>query len=222
MRTAVIFDLDGCLVDSRRVFLNCMRYALEKLGRPPLSDAELLPYLGPPFVQGFSALFGVPSEDPLVAAGIDAYRERYGRTMADETDVPDGMADALATLSKTHALAVATSKPYHFAEPLLGHMGLREFFTVVAGPKLDHRLETKAETISGALTQLGEVEAVMVGDRSFDVIGARANGLPCVGVTWALIDDAELREAGADAIIGHPSELPGAIARTGLRSPRVL
>ena len=62
----------------------------------------------------------------------------------------------------------------------------------------------------------------MVGDRSFDVIGARANGLPCVGVTWALIDDAELREAGADAIIGHPSELPGAIARTGLRSPRAL
>ena len=75
--------------------------------------------------------------------------------MADETDVPDGMADALATLSKTHALAVATSKPYHFAEPLLGHMGLREFFTVVAGPKLDHRLETKAETIVNALPSWG-------------------------------------------------------------------
>ena len=61
--------------------------------------------------------------------------------------------------------------------------------------------------------QLGEVEAVMVGDHQFDVIGAHANGIPCIGVTWALIDDDELREAGADAIIAHPSELPDAIAR---------
>jgi phosphoglycolate phosphatase len=212
MRSAVIFDLDGCLVDSRRVFLNCMRYALEKLERPPLSDVELLPYLGPPFVQGFSTLFAVAQDDPLVSAGIDAYRERYAKTMAEETDVPDGMADALATLSQTHALAVATSKPYHFAEPLLGHMGLRDYFDVVAGPRLDHKLETKAETIVNALEQLGDVEAVMVGDRSFDVIGAHANELPCIGVTWAIADDKELRDAGADAIVAHPSELQGAVA----------
>jgi phosphoglycolate phosphatase len=212
MRTAVIFDLDGCLVDSRRVYLNCMRYALDQLRQPPRPEEELLLYLGPPFVQGFSQLFGVPSDDPLVAAGIDAYRERYGRTMADETDVPGGMADALATLAQSHALAVATSKPYHFAEPLLGHMGLRDYFDVVAGPRLDHKLETKAETIVNALEQLGDVEAVMVGDRSFDVIGAHANELPCIGVTWAIADDKELRDAGADAIVAHPSELQGAVA----------
>jgi phosphoglycolate phosphatase len=212
MRTAVIFDLDGCLVDSRRVYLNCMRYALDQLRQPPRPDEELLLYLGPPFVQGFSELFGVPGDDPLVVAGIDAYRDRYGRTMAAETDVPDGMTDALASLAHSHALAVATSKPYHFAEPLLGHVGLREHFEVVAGPMLDHKLETKAETIVNALEQLGEVEAVMVGDRSFDVIGAHANDLPCIGVTWAIADDAELREAGADAIVAHPSELPDAVA----------
>jgi len=212
MPTAVIFDLDGCLVDSRRVFLNCMRYALEKLGEPPRPDEELLLYLGPPFVQGFSALFATTEDDPRVTAGIDAYRERYGRTMAAESDVPDGMPDALAELAETHTLAVATSKPYHFAEPLLGHMGLRDYFAVVAGPELDHKLETKAETIANALAALGDVEAVMVGDRSFDVFGARAHDLPCIGVTWALADDAELRAAGADAIIAHPSELPGAIA----------
>jgi phosphoglycolate phosphatase len=212
MRSAVIFDLDGCLVDSRPVFLNSMRYALEKLALPPRTDAELLPFLGPPFVQGFSELLAVEQEDPLVAACIDAYRERYARTMADETLVPDGMDEALEALQATHVLAVATSKPHHFAEPLLCAMALREYFDVVAGPQLDHRIETKAETIARALEELGEVEAIMVGDRSFDVIGARANGLPCIGVTWALADDAELRAAGADAIVAHPSELPDAVA----------
>jgi phosphoglycolate phosphatase len=213
MRRAVIFDLDGCLVDSRPVFLNCMRYALDKLELPPRSDAELLPYLGPPFVQGFSDLLGVPEDNPLVAACIDAYRERYAKTMAAETLVPDGMEDALSTLGGAYALAVATSKPHHFAEPLITHMGLRKHFDAVAGPQLDHKVETKAETVARALAQLGAVEAaVMVGDRSFDVVGAHANGLPCIGVTWALADDDELRAAGADAIIGHPRELPGAVA----------
>jgi len=106
---------------------------------------------------------------------------------------------------------VATSKPYHFAEPLLRHMGLREHFAVVAGPKLDHKLETKAETILNALGELGEVEAVMVGDRSFDVFGARANGLPCIGVTWGIGHREELQAAGADAIIDDPVELGPAI-----------
>jgi phosphoglycolate phosphatase len=213
MRRAVIFDLDGCLVDSRPVFLNCMRYALEKLELPPRSDVELLPYLGPPFVQGFSELLAVEQENPLVAACIDAYRERYEKTMAAETLVPDGMDAALSALRDDYALAVATSKPHHFAEPLITHMGLREHFEVVAGPQLDHKLETKAETVARALAQLGAVQqAIMVGDRSFDVIGAHANGLPCIGVTWALADDKELREAGADAIVAHPSELPDTVA----------
>ena len=146
MRSAVIFDLDGCLVDSRRVFLTCMRYALEKLELPARTDVELLPFLGPPFVQGFSELLGVAQDDPLVAGCIDGYRERYAKTMVDETDVPDGMDAALSTLAETHVLAVATSKPHHFAEPLLYYMGLREHFEVVAGPQLDHKVETKAET----------------------------------------------------------------------------
>jgi len=211
MRSAVIFDLDGCLVDSRRVFLNSMRYALEKLGLEPRTDAELLPFLGPPFVQGFSELFGVPQDDPLVPAAIDAYRERYGAKMTTETDVPDGMPGALQVLGGTHVLGVATSKPRHFAKPLLEALGLAQHFAVIAGPQLDHRVETKAETLARALQQLGDVKAVMAGDRSFDVVGAHANGIPCIGVTWALLDDAELKAAGADAIISHPRELPDAV-----------
>jgi phosphoglycolate phosphatase len=212
MRTAVIFDLDGCLVDSRRVFLNCMRYALDKLALAPRADVELLPYLGPPFVQGFSELLAVDPDAPVVGACIDAYRERYATAMTEESELPDGIAEVLATLAERHVLAVATSKAHRFAEPLLASLGLRGFFAVISGPALDHRVETKAETVARALEQLGPVRAVMVGDRCFDVIGAHANGLPCVGVTWAIADDAELRAAGADAIVAHPSDLPETVA----------
>ena len=83
-------------------------------------------------------------------------------------------------------------------------MGLREHFAVVAGPKLDTSGETKAQTITRTLEILGTTEAVMVGDRSFDVIGARANGIPCIGVPWGIGGRKELEQAGADAIIADP------------------
>jgi phosphoglycolate phosphatase len=105
-------------------------------------------------------------------------------------------------------VAVATSKPLAFAEPLLRSLGLRTFFTAVAGPDLSVRGESKASTIAAALKMLGQPRgAVMVGDRSHDIVGARAHSLPTIGVTWGIGDAAELREAGAGSIVDAPAEL---------------
>jgi phosphoglycolate phosphatase len=209
MPTAVIFDLDGCLVDSRAPYLSCVRYAFDKLGLPQRSDEELLPYLGPPFVDGFSELLGVERGAPVVLALIDAYRERYATASLTETTVEPGIPEALGALGPP--LAVATSKPRHFAAPLLEAMDLARHFDVIAGPELDHRGETKAETVARALAELGTRDAVMVGDRMFDVIGAHANGIRCIGVTWGIGSLEELLEAGADHIVDHPSELDRAV-----------
>jgi phosphoglycolate phosphatase len=211
MTTTVIFDLDGVLVDSRAVFLSCVNYAFEKLGLPTRPDAELLPYIGPPFAYGFGELLGVAYDAPIVDACIDGYRERYRTASLTETTVAPGIPEALDALDGRR-LAVATSKPLALTEPLLEAMGLRRHFSVVAGPDLSARAEGKTETLGRALHELGPTRAVMVGDRSFDVIGAHANDLPCIGVTWAIADDRELRDAGADAIVAHPSELQGTVA----------
>ena len=90
-------------------------------------------------------------------------------------------------------------------------MGLREHFAVVAGPNLDTSGETKAQTITRALESLGTTDAVMIGDRSFDIIGAHANDIPCIGVTWGIGSREELEQAGADAIIDDPVELGPAL-----------
>jgi phosphoglycolate phosphatase len=211
MTTTVIFDLDGVLVDSRAVFLSCVRYAFEKLGLPQRTDAELLPYIGPPFTFGFGELLGVPPDAPIVAACIDGYRERYATAMLTETTVPPGIPQALEALAG-HRLAVATSKPHAFADPLLTAMALREHFELVAGPDLADRAEGKTETLGRALQQLGETRAVMVGDRSFDIVAARAHGLPSIGVTWGIGTAEELNAAGADRLIATPAELPATAA----------
>ena len=208
MTTTVIFDLDGVLVDSRAVFLSCVRHAFDKLDLPARSDEELLPYIGPPFAYAFGELLQVPHDAPIVAACIDGYRERYKDASLTETTVMPGIPEALGDLDG-HRLAVATSKPHAFADPLLSAMGLREHFEVVVGPELHARTEDKTATIARALAALGDTRAVMVGDRSFDVVGAHANGIPAIGVTWGIGDAAEL--SGAERTIDDPAALGEAV-----------
>jgi phosphoglycolate phosphatase len=202
---AAIFDLDGVLADSRVAFARCVNAALASAGVSERDPAELHPYLGPPLHATFVELTG----DASLAQGcLDAYRVRYREHGAAETTVPDGMAEAIAELSGRMPLAVATSKPLALAEPLLGALGLLPRFTAVEGPSLDAKAEPKARTIRRVLRGLPEgARAVMVGDRRFDVEGARANGLPCVGVLWGIGTEEELRGAGADAIAATPADL---------------
>ena len=211
MTTTVIFDLDGVLVDSRAVFLSCVNHAFAKLGLPARADEELLPYIGPPFAYAFGELLGVAHDAPIVTACIDGYRERYATASLTETTVEPGIPEALEALDGRR-LAVATSKPQAFAEPLLEAMGLRAHFDVVAGPDLSARAEDKTETLGRALHTLGPTRAVMVGDRSFDISAAHAHGLPAIGVTWGIGTPGELHDAGAERTIDSPDELPGAAA----------
>jgi phosphoglycolate phosphatase len=202
---AVIFDLDGVLADSRVPFARCVNAALVEAGFPPRPEAQLHQFIGPPLHGTFAELTG---DDTLVQAWVDAYRARYRSHSALETTVMDGMTDAIATLAERMPLAVATSKPRALTEPLLEAMGLRAHFATVEGPALEAEAEPKAETIRRALLGLPPGAApVMVGDRRFDVEGAHAHGLPCIGVLWGIGSEQELRAAAADAIVATPAQL---------------
>ena len=194
MPTTVIFDLDGVLVDSRAVFLSCVDYAFDKLGlpraRPTRNCCRTSARRSPTGSASCSASRTTRrSSRPASTAIASATRPRS----LTETTVAPGIPEALDALN-AHRLAVATSKPYALAEPLLGAMGIREHFEVVAGPGLSARAEGKTETLGRALQQLGAPRAVMVGDRSFDILAARAHGLPSIGVTWGIGDAEELTD----------------------------
>jgi phosphoglycolate phosphatase len=211
--SAVIFDLDGVLVDSRVAISGAMNHALGANGFAPRSAAELYRFIGPPLALGFAELTGQAADSAAVVACVLAYRERYAVTSLTETVVFPGVVEALDELSRHYRLAVATSKVRALAEPLLAALGLRERFDVVAGPDLSAQAEDKATTIGAALDALGAGHAVMVGDRCFDVVGARAHGLAAIGVTWGIGSAEELTTAGADAIVEEPADLPAIVDR---------
>jgi phosphoglycolate phosphatase len=211
-QSAVLFDLDGVLVDSRAPITGSINDALIAHGLPPRPAESLVKFIGPPLVGAFAELTGEAPDSALVVSCVSAYRTRYADVSLRETTVVPGMIRVLDELVKRHRLAVATSKPLRFAEPLLDALGLRSFFELCAGPELDASAEEKAVTIAGALERLDCPRALMVGDRALDIVGAHRCSIPAVAVTWGAGSVEELRGARPDAIVDAPDELPGAIA----------
>ena len=209
--TSVLFDLDGVIVDSRAAITTSLNHALAEHGQSTRPAAELYHLIGPALADAFAELSGLPRDSDLVVACVASYRAHYRTESLRSTTLVPGMPDVLEQIATTRRVAVATSKPASFAEPILATLGLRHLFVTVAGPDLNPFGETKAATIAKALEVAGR-PAVMVGDRRHDIAGAHANGLPAIGVTWGIGDEDELRAAGADLLVDDPWELPGAAA----------
>jgi phosphoglycolate phosphatase len=206
----VLFDLDGVLLDSRTAIVRCIQHGLRENGAAVPPAAELERWIGPPLIAAFAELAGPERADACLAS----YRGRYVHSSLVETTVVPGALDALAAVAAHVPVAVATSKPRAFAEPLCERLGLAPHLQAIAGPELDAPDEIKAVTVTRALAALGlapGAAAPLVGDRRHDVEAARANGLACVGVLWGIGDEAELRTAGADPIVADPADLPAAL-----------
>jgi phosphoglycolate phosphatase len=209
-RDAVLFDLDGVLVDSRAAFSGAVNAALLANGLPARPEEELYRYLGPPLHQAFTDLV---VEQALVQPCVDAYRAIYSERAATETAVFPGMRELLAELSQRVTLVVATSKPRALAEPLLHALELRGFFAAVVGPELEAENERKTVTVARAIRELPSgARPVMVGDRSYDIEAAHENAIPAIGVFWGIGSEQELRAAGADDLARTPAELAGMLA----------
>lgn len=210
---AVLFDLDGVLVDSRVPFARSVNNALVSHGLAARSEHELVQYLGPPLHQTFRSLV---DEEALVQPCVDAYRARYREMSASETIVFPGIRETLDRLAGELPLLVATSKPRALAEPLLDALDLRGFFAAVVGPELDSEDERKAVTVGRAMQQLPpRSQPVMVGDRKHDIAAAHEHDIHAIGVLWGIGSEAELSTAGADALARTPVELEALLAAPG-------
>ncbi|HET7652516.1 MAG TPA: HAD hydrolase-like protein [Acidimicrobiales bacterium] len=207
---AVLFDLDGCLIDSRAGILASVHVAMSACGLAPMPDAELEWLIGPPLRTGFAELCRRVGRDDasLAQALLDAYRADYHDTMLDHTPLVSGVESLVRALSASRPVGVVTSKPRVLALEILEHHGLVEVFSVVEGPTFDEADEPKVDTLGRALVELdGLTASTMVGDRHHDIEAGRAHGLRTIGVTWGIGSAAELGEAGADTIVSSVDEL---------------
>jgi phosphoglycolate phosphatase len=211
-RPAALFDLDGVLADSAVPITSCVNHALKATGHGERPVEELYAFIGPPTRIGFAALTGTDPDSAEVEACVAAYRECYD-TALWQTPAYPGVPDVVRDLAaQGWALGVATSKPIVFAEPVLEAIGLRDAFATVAGPDLTGTAD-KRQSIATALAGLpGDAVAVaMVGDRRYDMEGARHHGLVAVGATWGFGTRRELSEAGADVLVDDAAQLADAL-----------
>lgn len=207
-QTTVLFDLDGTVSDGGPGMLGGLVHACRSLDLPVPSEAVLRSFLGPPFQVSFALHFGL--DEPACERAVASYREYYyaGGAMLEATPY-EGIPRLLRRLGEQGCqLAIATSKPEPFALQAIEHLGLTEHFSGIFGADLEGRA-TKADVIASACRAIDiDVDrTVMVGDREHDVIGARSNGLECVGVLWGYGTADELAAAGAAAVASSPEVL---------------
>lgn len=197
MKDYILFDFDGTVFDTAEGITKCVQYALNKMG----IEAELLElmcFAGPPLVEMFAQKYGMDTEQAKMATEL--YRERYKPIGWKECKPFEGMHELMLKLKKEgKKLAIATSKPQHLAEQILDAYNMLDDFDIICGAEFDGTRSQKWEVIEYVLNKFGITadDAVMVGDRKYDVIGAKKCGLDCVGVRFGYAEEGELEEHGA-------------------------
>jgi phosphoglycolate phosphatase len=210
--TAIYFDLDGTLTDPKPGITRSIQYALGKLDLPIPPEDELTWCIGPPLRGSMKKLLG---SDELADRGVALYRERFSDIGLFENEVYPGIEDTLSTLARSgRRMFVATGKAHIFADRIIDHFKLRVYFERVFGAELDGTHSDKNELLGHALQSVAvdPSQAIIICDRSFDMVGARTNGMTAVGVLYGYGSEAELRDAGAHHICATPR---GVLEHTG-------
>lgn len=212
MPTHVYFDLDGTLTDPYEGITRCFLYAVDKLGFDRPSDEYLHSCIGPPLYDTFPPIVG----DDLTLQAVDLYRERFDDLGWLENIPYDGIHDALECIADRDdcTLYVATSKPRVAAQRIVDHFGMGRYFDQVFGCELDGTRSNKVELLKYAIDETPDAtQRIMIGDRKHDLIGAIANGLHPVGVSYGYGSIDELEQAGAAAIAHAPAEIAETVSR---------
>lgn len=186
--SCVLFDLDGTLADSAQGITASLGYMFEKLGLPVPSQKELLEWVGPPILDSFRDLAGM---DPLESAqALSIYRHHYMSSGGSDVPIYPGISGLLRAIHKEGIpIALATSKPEFAASLILDNGNITQYFRVISGSSIDEIRSAKRDVIAEALTRFRMIGAdtsnpVMVGDRFYDIEGAKANEIPAIYVEW--------------------------------------
>lgn len=216
----ILLDLDGTITDSSEGITRSVSYALEKMGITENDMAILKRYIGPPLNESFSRFHGLSDEDALKSVAY--YRERYAVTGIYENKLFDGITDFLAGLKREgYIVALATCKPEIYVPTILKHFNIEQYFDVAVGSELEGgKRRHKDDVIEEVLRQIMKMkeipesdiytvkaDAIMIGDRKDDVLGAKDAGIESIGLRYGFAETDELENAGADYILDNVSDI---------------
>jgi len=210
---AVLFDLDGTLIDTIELILSSARHAFEGWPRATPTDEEWVRGIGTPLVQ---QLRGYAETEEEVALLLERYRryqhEHHDRLTRCYDDVPEVVA---SLAERGHPLAVVTSKASPIARQSLGYVGLDRYFPVVVGYEDTTRHKPEPDPVLLALSRLGTSakNAVFVGDSPHDVYAGNAAGVATIAALWGPFDRATLARARPNHFIECLADLPVVLDR---------
>ena len=207
-RAALLFDLDGTLIDSGSDLTASLNRTLSQDGRPALRRSQVLEILGdgaPLMVERAYALHG--AEAP--ADALARYRAHYRQHCLDATRPYPGIPQLLRRLAPRRTIAVATNKPTAFAEQVVAGMGLGPFVEAIVGPERAGCRKPSARFLEKTLSSLGRApqEAVMIGDSPTDIEAGSRSGTATIGVLWGYRSRDQLTASDPDRIVESVEEL---------------
>lgn len=206
MFDTILFDLDGTLVNSAKGITEAVRYALESMGYPPLPYETREKFIGPSIRSSFQKYCGASEEE--AEALLRAYRVYYAEKGLHETEPYPGIRELLERLREAgKRLFVATAKPTAYSRTILEEWELDGYFEEIVGASFDKKAETKDKIIALAVSMAESDSILMVGDTIFDVEGARANGLPTLGVLYGFGDHDALRAMQPEYLVETVEEI---------------
>jgi phosphoglycolate phosphatase len=210
---AVLFDLDGTLIDSSEGIIKSAQYALTHFGIEETDMQNLMSFIGPPLMYSFKNRYGFSEEKAREAVGV--YRQRYNKIGIFECSLYPGVRECIEQLKKMgYLIGMASSKPEESCRRILEHFDLLDLFDDVVGATPDGRIDTKEEVLSEVMRRWHEIprkEMCLIGDTIFDVEGANQKEIPCICVSYGFGDVEEMLAAGAIKICDSMSELPQTI-----------
>lgn len=204
----ILFDVDGTIFDTCEGIVCSILYALDKMGENPLPDDILKQFIGPPLLDGFMQFAGLSAEKANLA--VKYYREFYTPEGVYMAKLYDGIENLLDELNKCgKSLFVISSKPTIFVQKLFGKYGIDKYFKDIAEVRFDNCEISKTELINGIIKKynLTPSDTIMIGDRKFDIIGAKEAGIRSIGVTYGFGTKDELVSCGADFTANSPKEI---------------
>lgn len=204
----ILFDLDGTLTDPALGITNSVSFALKKFSIEA-KRKELYKFIGPPLIDSFMEYYGFDYQKAVKA--LEYYREYFSVKGIFENSIFDGVEEMLENLKKSgKKIILATSKPEKYAVQILEHFKINGYFDFVAGATMDEKRNQKDQVIEYAIKECGidnTDEAIMVGDRKYDISGAHQFDIKAVGVLFGYGSKEELLNADADFLAEDIKEL---------------